>query len=109
MLVEKVERKAAAFASEDETVAGAELRFAIVPLPGGAEINFPMVGKFSVKFSKVWKAPDVDRVPVVEPGSFDGFVGEVEAERLNQVQDRSGRGAQPGDIAGVLRNFSDAW
>ena len=48
---------------------------------------------------------DVDEVPVVETGSLEVAVGDLEPERSHKVEPcaRSGTGA--GDVAGVLRNL----
>jgi hypothetical protein len=45
------------------------------------------------------------QVMVVEAGSFQSRVGELEPQRLNQVQDGAGIGAQADDIAGIWRNL----
>ena len=43
--------------------------------------------------------------PVIHARPFQGPVIELEPERLDQVEHGLGRGAQPGDCAGVGRNL----
>ena len=44
-------------------------------------------------------------MPVVEPGALHGLVRNVEAERLDEVQPRTGRGAGARDVAAILRDL----
>ena len=46
---------------------------------------------------------DVHQMPVVQPGPLDGPVGDVEAQRADEVQAAAGGGAGAGDVAAVLR------
>lgn len=94
-----------AFASENQAVAGTVLRLGVVLCSGCAEENFPTIEKFCRKFSKGWETVEFDGVPVVESGALDIPIGQPEAERLDQIENRASRSAQPGDIAGVLRDF----
>lgn len=77
----------------------------VVFRPIGAEKKVPSIGTFFHKRSKVWKLSHIHGVPVVEPGAFHQFIGQLEAERFNEIEHRARCGAQPGNVAGVLRNI----
>ena len=48
---------------------------------------------------------DFDRVPVIETGAAQRALVEAKAELADEVQRTSGGGAEPGDVAGVGRDF----
>jgi hypothetical protein len=49
--------------------------------------------------------PDVNFLPVIESGPFQGAIVDGEPERLNQMQSRPGGEAEPADVAGIRRDF----
>ncbi len=99
----QVDRKPFALGPKNQAVAGLIVGLGVVLRAVRTEVDFPNLGTFSHKVSKVWKTLDVDGVPVVETCAFDQFVGQLKTERFDEIEGGSGCGAEPGDIAGVLR------
>ena len=50
-------------------------------------------------------ADDAGAFVIVEAGAAQSFVGELEAERLDQMQLGTGVGAQADDVAGIRRDL----
>ena len=46
-----------------------------------------------------------DMLPIIHPGPLQGAVVELETERFDEMQNGIGGGAEPGERAGVRRNF----
>src|SRR6185369_7615552 len=58
-----------------------------------------------LKLRPPWPALPLDLAPIIHPGSLQFPVVELEPQRLDQVKPRPRGGAEPGDVAGVRRNF----
>ena len=54
---------------------------------------------------QIFIVPHIDEVPVVEPRALDRLIGNVKAERADQVQHASRRRAGSCDVAGIGRNL----
>ena len=63
------------------------------------------VAPVRVKRVPVVVHPDADAVPVVQPRALELGVGEVKAERADEVEGYPGRGARSRDRAGVARDL----
>ena len=48
---------------------------------------------------------DVDFLPVIESGSFQGAIVDGESQGLDQVQSRTGGEAEPPDVPGIRRDL----
>ena len=81
--------------AEEDPAAVVKFRLAVVlrrlgrgepAVRGGLGVLFKEVGE-------VFVGADLDQMPVVQPRALDGAVGNVETERLDEVQLRTGRGA----------------
>ena len=48
---------------------------------------------------------EVDFLPVIESGPFQGAIVDGKPERLDQVQRRTGGETKPADVAGIRRDF----
>ena len=93
--------------AEEDPAAVVKFRLAVVlrrlgrgepAVRGGLGVLFKEVGE-------VFVGADLDQMPVVQPRALDGAVGNVEAERLDEVQPRTGRGSGARDVAAILRDL----
>lgn len=93
-----------AFVAEDEIVAGGVFHLEKVLCSAGAEKPFCPVGVVLEEGLKVGPDVQFNRFPVIESGAAESSFREVEAQRFDQMQDRSGGGAEARNISGVRRN-----
>lgn len=92
------------FAENDVRAVGVAYVAVLAARLGGKEEVFAALG-LCEKVVDAVIVGDVDEIPVVEPGTFEVAVGDLEAEGSHKVEPcaRSGTGAR--DIAGVLRDL----
>ena len=57
------------------------------------------------KIIQVLIHPDVHQMPVIESGPLDRLVGDIKAERLDQMQHTARRRTGPGNVAGICRDL----
>lgn len=92
------------FAENDVGAVGVAHLAVLVTRLGGKEEVFAARG-LCEKVVDTVIIGDVDEIPVVEPGTFEVAIGDLEAEGSHKVEPcaRSGTGAR--DVAGVLRDL----
>lgn len=93
------------FTAEKEEAAVVVVRLGIAARRFGGKQPHLLDVIHGKKFRKVFINPHIDQMPVVQSRALDGAVRDVEAQRLDQMQHRAGRGTGTGDIAGVLRDL----
>ena len=94
------------FATEDEVIIGQEFGFGVKF--GAVGFHEPKAGgrgEALCECGPIFPSMPLDVLPVIHPGAFELGVVELEAEGLDEVQRRAGRGAKAGDVAGVRRDF----
>jgi hypothetical protein len=102
---EEVFRESAGFSSEDECIAIGKGGRPVGTVGFGGEQEEAACLRV---LEAVWKGIPrafVALVPVVHPGAPTGGMVNVEAEGSDQVEARSGGGAEACDIAGIGRDF----
>lgn len=105
MVVEQFVRQSLGFLAEDKKVTSPEVRLDVgfsgffrgVPVTG--------VRVCGLQFRQRLPLMNLDGRPVVETGSFEVTIVQGEAESTDQVQNGSGSAAEPGNVAGIGRDF----
>ena len=96
---------AARFLAEDDVRAVGVAYFAVlVTRLGGKEEVFAARG-LCEKVVDAVIVGDVDEIPVVEPGTFEVAIGDLEAEGSHQMEPCASSGTGARDVAGVLRDL----
>ena len=92
-------------AAEDQRVAGAVFDVRVGPGTAGA-VEEKAGGSERVE-AGLPRGMDLylDGIPIVEAGAAELGVGDLKAQRLDQMEAGAGGGAQAGDVAGVGRDF----
>src|SRR5438552_772652 len=91
--------------AEDERVVRLELRVAVGAAAAGLDAEEARALQGFETGGEARVHPHRRELLVVEAGAAHRFAGELEAERLHQVQRRAAVGAQADDVAGIGRDF----
>ena len=62
-------------------------------------------GVFRIEVLEIVVYAHIDQMPVIQPGAAHGPLGDIEAQRPDEMQHGAGCGAGAGNIAGVLRDL----
>ena len=60
---------------------------------------------FRIEVLEIVVYAHIDQMPVIQPGAAHGPLGDIEAQRPDEMQHGAGCGAGAGNIAGVLRDL----
>ena len=102
MGVEEILRQAPGLLAEKEKALVGVIHFRVGPGRFRGEqphLTDPVPGE---EVLQVFVDPNIQQLPVVQPGPLELPVGDLKAQGLDQMQAAAGGGAGAGDVAGVL-------